>query len=215
MILAAGRGERMRPLTDLVPKPLLLVRGKSLIEWHVERLAQAGFCDLVINHAHLGHKIEAALGNGERFGVSISYSPEADALETAGGIANALKFLGEEPFLVVNADIFTDINYASLAGKLTSRQLAWLVLVDNPLHHPSGDFALDHAKVQEEGEHKLTYSGVGVYRPELFASVAQGSKARLAPLLRSAMATGRVGGEYHCGMWTDVGTPQRLEELNQ
>ena len=245
MILAAGRGERMRPLTDATPKPLLEAGGKALIVWHIEKLARAGFTELIINHAHLGAKIEAALGDGNRFGVNIRYSPEVEALETAGGIANALPLLnanlaqrdlvplsprerarregngqGEllpvrpEPFLVVNGDIFCDYDFAALPREL-GELTAWLVLVDNPDHHPDGDFALRRGKVLDDGEHKLTFSGIGIYRPELFASIVRGTKARLAPLLREQMAAGRVGGEHHHGLWLDVGTPQRLQELDQ
>ena len=213
MILAAGRGERMRPLTDVTPKPLLEAGGKPLIAWHIERLARAGFTELVVNHAHLGAKIEAVLGNGSRFGVSIRYSHEIEALETAGGIANAMPLLGPDPFLVVNGDIFCDYDFAALPRELGELS-AWLVLVDNPDHHPDGDFALRQDKVLDEGERKLTFSGIGVYRPELFAAIARGTKARLAPLLREQMAAGRVGGEYYRGLWLDVGTPQRLRKLD-
>jgi len=214
MILAAGRGERMRPLTDHTPKPLLPAGGKPLIVWHIERLAAAGLRELVINHAHLGTQIEAALGNGSRFGVSIQYSPEGEALETAGGIVNALPLLGGNPFLVVNGDIFTNFDFARLNYGLDSQLLAWLVLVDNPEHNGNGDFALQGNRVMEQGEDMHTFSGIGVYRPELFAAVQRGSKAKLAPLLRAAMRSGKVGGEYHGGRWTDVGTPQRLAELD-
>jgi MurNAc alpha-1-phosphate uridylyltransferase len=214
MILAAGRGERMRPLTDLTPKPLLQIGGKPLIVWHIEKLAQAGFRELVINHAHLGEQIEAALGNGERFGVSIRYSPEIEALETAGGIVNALSLLGKAPFLVVNGDIFTDYDFSGLRSGLAEGLLAWLVLVENPEHNNDGDFAIEQNRIAENGETMLTFSGIGVYRPELFATVVRGSKAKLAPLLRSAMRSGRVGGEYFAGCWTDVGTPERLAELD-
>jgi len=214
MILAAGRGERMRPLTDVTPKPLLKAGGKPLIVWHIERLARAGFTELVVNHAHLGEKIEAVLGNGSRFGVSIRYSHEIEALETAGGIANAMPLLGPEPFLVVNGDIFCDYDFTALPRELGELS-AWLVLVDNPDHHPDGDFALRNGKVLNGGEHKLTFSGIGIYRPELFAAIARGTKASLAPLLREQMTAGRVGGEHHCGLWLDVGTPQRLRELDQ
>ena len=214
MILAAGRGERMRPLTDVTPKPLLKAGGKPLIVWHIERLARAGFTELVVNHAHLGEKIEAVLGNGSRFGVSIRYSNEIEALETAGGIANAMPLLGPEPFLVVNGDIFCDYDFTALPRELGELS-AWLVLVDNPDHHPDGDFALRNGKVLNGGEHKLTFSGIGIYRPELFAAIARGTKASLAPLLREQMTAGRVGGEHHCGLWLDVGTPQRLRELDQ
>lgn len=215
MILAAGRGERMRPLTDHTPKPLLMVGAKPLIVWHIERLAAAGFYDLVINHAHLGEQIEAALGNGSQFGVSIRYSAEGEALETAGGIANALPLLGNMPFLVVNGDIYTDYDFSGLPAKLDETLLAWLVLVDNPEHNGGGDFALAGDRVAEQGGILHTFSGIGVYRPELFAGIARGSKARLAPLLRSAMRSGKVGGEYYSGCWLDVGTPQRLAELDK
>jgi MurNAc alpha-1-phosphate uridylyltransferase len=213
MILAAGRGERMRPLTDSVPKPLLEVGGKPLIVWHIERLARAGFADLVINHAHLGTLIEDYLGDGGRYGVNIRYSPEVEALETAGGIANALPLLGGEPFLVVNGDVYCDIDFAGLA--LGEGEAAFLVLVDNPPQHPGGDFALTGGKVSDEGERKLTFSGVGVYRPELFAAVAPGAKAKLAPLLRERMVLGQVGGSHYRGRWEDVGTPERLRRLDE
>ena len=214
MILAAGHGERMRPLTDRIPKPLLLAGGKPLIVWHIERLMCAGFRDLVINHAYLGKQIEAALGNGERFGVSIQYSPEGEALETAGGIANALPLLGEAPFLVVNGDIYTDYDFSGLQDELDETLLAWLVLVNNPEHNRGGDFALAGDRITEHGTVLHTFSGIGVYRPELFTGIAHGSKARLAPLLRTAMRSGKVGGEYYGGCWVDVGTPQRLAELD-
>ncbi|OIP18726.1 MAG: mannose-1-phosphate guanylyltransferase, partial [Betaproteobacteria bacterium CG2_30_59_46] len=199
---------------DVTPKPLLKAGGKPLIVWHIERLARAGFTELVVNHAHLGEKIEAVLGNGSRFGVSIRYSHEIEALETAGGIANAMPLLGPEPFLVVNGDIFCDYDFTALPRELGELS-AWLVLVDNPDHHPDGDFALRNGKVLNGGEHKLTFSGIGIYRPELFAAIARGTKASLAPLLREQMTAGRVGGEHHCGLWLDVGTPQRLRELDQ
>lgn len=216
MILAAGRGERMRPLTDKTPKPLLEIGGKPLIEWHIERLARAGVRELVINHAHLGMQIEDRLGNGERFGVAIRYSPEAEALETAGGIANALPLLGDTPFLVVNADVYCDFDFSVLiSAPMPPECVATLILVDNPFHHVDGDFALDGTRVCQRGAHMLTFSGIAVYRPELFGSVASGAKARLAPLLRVAMDEGRVNGMYFSGCWVDVGTPQRLEALNR
>lgn len=214
MILAAGRGERMRPLTDHTPKPLLPVGGKPLIIWHVERLANAGFRDIVINHAHLGRQIEVVLGNGSQFGVSIRYSSEAEALETAGGIANALPLLGDAPFLVVNGDVYIDCDFALLKDQLSESQLAWLLLVDNPAHNPDGDFALIDGQVVAHGTPMYTFSGIGIYRPALFDSVVRGSKAKLAPLLRAAMADGKVGGMHYAGRWTDVGTPQRLLELD-
>jgi MurNAc alpha-1-phosphate uridylyltransferase len=221
MILAAGRGERMRPLTDHTPKPLLPVGGKPLIAWHLERLAAAGLRDVVINHAHLGSQIEHALGDGSRWGLSIRYSPEPEgALETAGGIANALPLLGsDEPFLVVNGDIFCDWD---AAGAVRSGDLAHLVLVPNPQHHPQGDFCLSGGRVEvectpstDDDAQTLTFSGIGVYRPQIFAGVARGQKAKLAPLLRAAMAGNQVSGELHRGSWVDVGTPQRLDELDR
>ena len=214
MILAAGSGVRMRPLTDAKPKPLLEVRGKALIEWLIESLARAGLREIVINHAHLGNMIEAALGNGARFGVTISYSRELQALETAGGIAKALPLLGREPFIAVNGDIFCDFDFASLAKRMLSRNLAHLVLVPNPPHHPQGDFGLDGNEVRAEGGPRWTFSGIGLYRAELFEGIHPGSKGQLAPLLRAAMARKEVSGEIHSGLWHDVGTPERLEALN-
>ena len=215
MILAAGRGERMRPLSDSVPKCLLEVRGKSLVAWLLEALARSGVRDIVINHAHLGHMIEAALGDGRRFGVAIRYSPEAEALETAGGIANALPLLGEAPFLAVNSDVFCDFDFSSLVTHALDERLAHLVLVANPPHHPRGDFALRGSRVTDAGDPKWTFSGIGLYQPALFASVKPGSKGQLATLLRAAMTRGLVSGEIHRGEWYDVGTPTRLAELNQ
>jgi len=214
MILAAGRGERMRPLTDHTPKPLLLVGGKPLIVWHLERLAQAGFCDIVINHAHLGAQIEQALGDGSRFGVRIQYSAEGEALETAGGIANALPLLDNEPFLVVNGDVFCDFDFGEIIKQPMDGVVAHLVLVDNPPQHPDGDFVLHHGKLVETGDHRLTFSGIGIYRPELFTSVVRGSKAKLAPLLRAEISQGRVSAEHYRGHWVDVGTPERLQALD-
>lgn len=218
MILAAGRGERMRPLTDHTPKPLLQAGGKPLIVWHIERLVRAGITELVINHAHLGAQIEQTLGDGGRFGAHIRYSSEGTALETAGGIAFALHLLGNQPFAVVNGDVYCDYDFAhlpSLAAKMQqSRNSAHLVLVDNPVHHPNGDFGLRAVQVTDTAP-KLTFSGIGLYRPELFAHIPRGSKAPLAPLLRKQIALGKVSGEHHRGAWIDVGTPQRLEELDR
>ncbi|MCX7164990.1 MAG: nucleotidyltransferase family protein [Rhodocyclales bacterium] len=221
MILAAGRGERMRPLTDITPKPLLPVGGKPLIVWHLERLAKAGLRDVVINHAHLGAQIEAALGNGARWGLSIRYSAEPEgALETAGGIGNALPLLGhEKPFLVINGDIYCDWDVARAATALADKDLAHLVLVPNPQHHPRGDFSLIGTEVGADiaaaaGVQVCTFSGIGIYRPQLFAEIGRGQRAQLAPLLRTAMAARKVSGELHAGRWTDVGTPQRLAELD-
>ncbi len=213
MILAAGRGERMRPLTDTTPKPLLEVGGRPLIEWHLQALAEAGFRNVVINHAWLGDRIEKRLGQGDRFGLRIRYSPEpAGALETAGGIVNALPLLGDAPFVVINGDIWTDYPLAQLPRELNG-DLAHLVLVDNPPHHPRGDFRLQGERVMDDGEPRLTFSGIGVYAPRLFADCAPGPRP-LAPVLREAMAAGRVGGEHYRGRWFDIGTPQRLAELD-
>jgi N-acetyl-alpha-D-muramate 1-phosphate uridylyltransferase len=213
MILAAGRGERMRPLTDHIPKPLLKVGGKSLIVWHLERLAKAGFKEVVINHAHLGEQIEQALGDGSVWGLNVQYSPETSALETAGGIANALPLLGDAPFLVVNGDVFTEIDFGAL--QLVSPNLAHLVMVDNPPQHPDGDFVVDSGKVTNQGNHKLTFSGIGIYHPALFVDVERGQAAKLAPLLRSAMIKGLVTGEHYQGIWHDIGTPERLSFLDK
>ena len=214
MILAAGRGVRMRPLTDATPKSLLAAGGKPLIVWQLERLARAGFTEAVINHAHLGHMIEAALGDGSRFGVSIRYSPEPEALETAGGIALALPLLGAEPFLVINADIYTDYDLAALTRVELQDGLAHLVLVDNPPQHPRGDFALEAGRVRETGKRMLTFSGIGVYAPRLFGGIPPSAKVALAPILRKAMAADRVSGEHHRGRWHDIGTAERLQALD-
>ncbi len=223
----------MRPLTDVCPKPLLPAGGMPLIGWHLRRLADAGLREVVINHAWLGEQIERTLGDGSSWGVSIRYSPEAQALETAGGIAQALPMLGDDPFLVINGDIWCDWNPArarTIGDQLTALGwLAWCVLVDNPEHHPKGDFLLDGGRL-DGGRHdggldagatladadapRLTFSGIGIYHPQLFASVASGSRAPLAPLLRQAAAQGRAGAERHDGRWTDVGTPQRLARLD-
>jgi N-acetyl-alpha-D-muramate 1-phosphate uridylyltransferase len=218
MILAAGRGERMRPLTDVRPKALLAVGGKPLIEWHIAKLAAAGFSTIVINHAHLGALIEAALGAGERFGVDIIYSPETEALETAGGIAHALRLLGDAPFAVVNADVFSDFDYLRLAdavGRLAQQDaLAHLVLVANPEHHAAGDFALRGERVALDGE-RFTFSGIAAYRPAMFKAIAPGANAKLAPLLREHIASQRVSGELYSGRWRDIGTPARLALLER
>jgi MurNAc alpha-1-phosphate uridylyltransferase len=212
MILAAGRGERMRPLTDTVPKPLLRIGGQTLIERHVHALARAGITDLVINHAHLGEQIVRALGDGHAYGVSIRYSPETDgSLETGGGIMNALPLLGAEPFLVVNGDIWTDFPFASLPSRIGG--LAHLVMVDNPEHHPEGDFSLSAGELSRQGPAMLTYAGIGVYRPELFAGCSPGAFP-LGPLLRDAMDAGQVSGEHYTGNWFDIGTPERLDAVN-
>lgn len=218
MILAAGRGERMRPLTDHTPKPLLEAGGKPLIVWQIERLRGAGFTELVINHAHLGQLLEAALGDGRAFGVRIAWSPEAEALETAGGIRQALPLLGEAPFVVVNGDVFCDADLGALrtaAETLAAGgDLAHLLLVPNPRHHAGGDFALEAGRVRPDGEARLTFSGLGAYHPALFARLAAGERARLAPLLCAAMDADRVAGARHDGLWIDVGTPARLAEVD-
>ncbi len=218
MILAAGRGERMRPLTDHTPKPLLQAGGKPLIVWQIEKLARAGFSRIVINHAHLGDQIEETLGNGHALGVSIAYSAEAPAaLETAGGIAKALPLLGDTPFAVVNGDVFCEFDYARLAQTVTNMpatDLAHLVLVDNPEHNPAGDFSLAGTRLTDSGP-RFTFSGIGVYRPALFAAVPAGQPAKLAPLLRQAISADQVGGEHSQAYWLDVGTPQRLQQLDQ
>lgn len=212
MILAAGRGERMRPLTDHTPKPLLEVGGKSLIIWHLERLAKAGFKEVVINHAHLGEQIEQALGNGSQWGLNIQYSPEKIALETAGGIANALPLLGDAPFLVVNGDTFSEIDFTAL--KLLPNHLAHLVLVDNPSQHPNGDFSIENGLLKNDGEHKLTFSGIGIYQPALFVDIVRGEPAKLAPLLRLAIVQNKATAQHYQGVWHDIGTPARLHDLD-
>jgi MurNAc alpha-1-phosphate uridylyltransferase len=213
MILAAGRGERMRPLTDELPKPLLAVGGKPLVVWLIESLARAHFTDLVMNVSHLGERLEGALEDGRRWGVRIRYSREPEALETAGGIAMALPLLGREPFAVVNGDIYTDFDFASLHAPRDA--LAHLVLIDNPPHHPGGDFALQRGLVASEGAVRYTFSGIGVYQPSLFSDIVAGTKRQLAAVLRPEIAAGRVTGEHFRGRWLDVGTPERLAALDR
>lgn len=211
----------MRPLTDTCPKPLLAVGGKPLIVWLIERLVRAGVRDLVINHAHLGSMIETALGTGNTWGARIRYSPEPVALETAGGIANALPLLGRDPFIVANADVYSGYDYTGLVRVIDRLRIegqpdrAHLVLVDNPDHHPGGDFTFEQGRVTAFGPHRLTYTGIGVLTPALFASISQGTSARLAPLLRAAIAAGTVSGERFDGTWIDVGTPERLTNLDR
>lgn len=209
----------MRPLTDHCPKPLLAPGGMPLIERHLRRLAAAGFDSAVINHAWLGEKIESALGDGGRFGMRITYSREGTALETAGGIANALPLLGEAPFLAINADTYCDLDLGRARGialqLAATRHLAWLALVPNPPHHAAGDFSLRNGLVHlEPGAPRFTFSGIGVYAPQLFAGIPRGTTAKLAPLLRKTIAAGQVGGELHEGRWVDVGTPERLAALD-
>ena len=221
MILAAGRGERMRPLTDHTPKPLLQVGGKPLIVWHIERLCAAGFTHIVINHAHLGQQIEDALGNGAALGVSIVYSREGTALETAGGIATALPLMDAEVFPVVNGDVYTEFDFSRLAEPMArlaaGPDQVHLVLVNNPPQHPNGDFVLDGDRVRrgEASPARLTFSGVGVYHRALFDQTVAGEKAPLAPLLFQAIDAGRASGEYFGGRWVDVGTPERLQQLDE
>lgn len=222
MILAAGRGERMKPLTDACPKPLLKVAGIPLIEHHINKLKLAGIIDIVINHAWLGEQIESYFGNGDNWGVNIQYSPEYDgALETAGGIINALPLLGMNEFLIVNGDIYCDMPFTHLP-KLNHGQLAHLFLVDNPEHNLNGDFFIDGSLLSVElaadnnstDSHKFTYSGIGIYHPELFLGLAV-EKAPLAPILKQAMQQHKINGSIYQGLWSDIGTPQRLEQINQ
>lgn len=227
MIFAAGRGERMRPLTDTCPKPLLKVRGRPLIVWHIASLVRAGITEIIINHAHLGQMIEDTLGDGSRYGATITYSAEGTALETAGGIAKARHLLGSAPFVAVAADIFcpqfdftqvkTALEDNDVWGNphpVENRDIAWLYLVKNPAHHPLGDFALNSFSIANDGEPRYTFSGIGVYRPEMFDSVTAGDSAKLAPLLREYAARGQVGGDIYRNEWTDVGTVERLDQLN-
>jgi MurNAc alpha-1-phosphate uridylyltransferase len=213
MILAAGRGERLRPLTDHTPKPLLEVRGKPLIHWHLERLAGGGVREVVINLSWLGERIQAALGDGSRWGLHLHYSEEGPVpLETGGGVFRALPWLGAAPFLLVNGDAYTDLEYTRLA--LPAGRDAQLVLVANPPQHPHGDFALRDGLVHDDGEPRWTYSGIGVYSAALFAGCSDG-RFPLLPLLKRAISLGRLGGTVHRGTWHDVGTIERLTELNR
>lgn len=220
MILAAGRGERLRPLTDTTPKPLLVAGGRPLIVWHLQRLAAAGWREVVINHAHLGEQIEAALGDGSAFGLHIAYSPEpTGALETAGGIAAALPLLGEQPFLAVNGDIWCDWDFsqARRIAQTTDQRRAHLLLVANPAHHPGGDFCLQGEVLRAATAARsgtLTYAGIGVFWPGFFAGVTAGATMKLRPLLDQGIDRGIVTGEQHGGRWIDVGTRERLAELD-
>ena len=212
MVLAAGRGERMRPLTDAMPKPLVPVGGRPLIAWHLAALARAGIQEVVVNLSWLGERLRTALGDGSAFGVKIHYSDEGPVpLETGGGIFRALPLLGPEPFLVVNGDIWTDLDLAAPAVEPDA--LAHLVLVPNPVHHPRGDFGLESGRVLEDGAERFTFSGVAVYRPEFFAGCSDG-RFPLLPLFRRAIAAGRLGGSLYRGQWSDVGTPERLASLD-
>ena len=215
MILAAGKGERMRPLTLHTPKPLLPVAGKPLIEYHLERLAALGVREVVINHAWLGEQIEQHLGDGARFGLAIAYSPEGEPLETGGGIFRALPLLGEAPFLLLNGDVWCEEQLENLPRQITG--LAHLLLVDNPAHNGKGDFHLQadgRVRQAQAGDSTLTYSGIAVLHPQLFAGCKDGAFA-LAPLLRAAMDRGLVSGQRATGHWVDVGTPERLADIEQ
>jgi len=211
MVLAAGRGERMRPLTDTCPKPLLQVAGKALIEHHISSLVKAGFRELVINHAYLGQQIEDYLGDGSKYNISITYSAENEALETGGGIYKALNLLGNDAFLVVNGDVFCEYDFSLLPK--TINDLVHLVMIDNPEHNPKGDFYFHNGRLLETKGSKLTYSGIGIYRPELFKACSSG-KFPLAPLLRMAIKNKAISAEHYAGFWMDVGTPERLEYIN-
>jgi len=214
MILAAGRGERMRPLTDSRPKPLLDVDGRALIEWHIQALKEAGIKDILINTSWLGDQIPEYLGDGAYWGVNLTFSHEDKALETAGGIRKALDFFGEEPFIVVNGDIWTDFDYKELLKKPV--KLAHIVLVPNPEHNNDGDFTINDAGiVSDEGEQRLTFSGIGVYDPKVFVGLPLNQPYPLAPLLKQMMFYESVTGEIFDGRWYDIGTPERLDELNQ
>jgi MurNAc alpha-1-phosphate uridylyltransferase len=214
MILAAGRGERLRPLTDRLPKALAEAGGKALIAWQLKRLAAAGFREVVINVAWLGERIEALLGNGSAFGVSIAYSREPQPLESAGGIANARALLGTGPFALVNADVYCDFDLAALRERALEGHLAHLVLAPNPPHHAAGDFSLEAGKAGNAPAPRYTYTGIALVDPALVAPVHAGDKAQLAPLLRAAADAGRLSGELHRGLWRDAGTAERLAELD-
>ena len=227
MIFAAGRGERMRPLTDTIPKPLVKVRGRPLITWHVLNLVRAGIVDIVINHSRLGHMIEDELGDGSRYGARIAYSHEPTPLETAGGIVNARHLLGDEPFLAISADIYApyfdfaeardvlkDTDSLGNAYPHDKRDIAWLYLTPNPWHNPNGDFGLNLYTLTNEGEPKWNFANIGVYRPDMFDGLQPGEFIKLGPLMRKFIEQGRIGGEIYDGPWVNVGTIEQLEELN-
>ena len=214
MILSAGRGERMRPLTDVLPKPLLEVHGKALIEWHIEKLVESGFEEIIINIAHLGAKIVKSIGDGSKYGTKITYSDEREegSLESAGGIIKALLLLGEETFLVVNGDVYSDYQFDS--NFKLGEDLAHLILVPNPEHNIDGDFGLNDTRVLNSSKNKKTFSGIAYYNPKLFENISYG-KSALAPLLRGLIKDDKVSGSIHHGYWYDIGTPQRLEKINK
>lgn len=213
MILAAGRGDRMRPLTDNTPKPLLQINGKPLIQYQIEKLVSAGIKDIVINHAIMGDQIEAWFGNGRQLGANITYSAEGSMpLETGGGIFRALPYLGSDPFIAVNADIWTDYPYQDLPKTLTGQ--AHLILVNNPRHNPNGDFAMHDGYICNQGTVRYTFSGIGVYSHELFRHSSNGVFP-LAPLIRKAAEGRQVTAELYQGIWIDIGTPERLQELSE
>jgi MurNAc alpha-1-phosphate uridylyltransferase len=220
LILAAGRGERMRPLTDAVPKPLLAVGGKALIDWQVERLVAAGFDDLVVNHSHLGQRIEAALGDGRRFGARIRYSHEAEALETAGGVARALDLLGEQPFAVVSGDIYTEYDYARLLPRIAAiahepgRTIAHFVMVDNPPWHAAGDDMSVAGERIVRGVGRLTYGNIAVFHPGPFRAISPGARLKMFPWAYRFVDEGRVSGERYAGVWDNIGTPEQLAALD-
>ncbi len=227
MLLAAGRGERMRPLTDTLPKPLLTVRGRPLIVWHILNLVRAGITEIVINLHYRGEQIQQALGDGSKFGAKISYSVEDIPLETAGGIATARHLLGEQAFVCVSADVYCPhFDFAQVKSALQDadmwgnpyavdeRDIAWLYLVNNPAHHPTGDFAMNLYTLANTGEPRFTFSGIAVFRPEMFDSIQAGQPEKLVTLLRHYADKGVLGGEVYPGPWTDVGTPERLAQLN-
>ncbi|SAK96409.1 nucleotidyl transferase [Caballeronia hypogeia] len=220
MIFAAGRGERMRPLTDTCPKPLLEAGGKPLIVWQIERLAAAGIRTVVINHAWLGEQIEAALGDGSRWGIELRYSAETEALETAGGIANARHLIGDGVFIAVSGDVFCDFDYASLrerASKLASMDAPGmhLVMVPNPPFHPKGDFALNDGMLALEGEQRFTFGNIGLYDTRMFGDLAPGTRRALTPYYRETIVHGRASGELYEGRWENVGTPAQLRALDE
>lgn len=217
MLLAAGKGKRMLPLTQSTPKPLLQAGGKPLIAYHLEKLARAGIREVIINHAYLGQQLEQALADGSDYGIRIHWSPEGEEpLETAGGIIHALPRLGKEPFILISADIWTDYDFANLPDELPGDSLAHLVMVPNAPHHPRGDFVLDGWQLQlaaEASAQTCTYSGIGVFHPQMFVGLEAGFRA-LRPLLESAITAQRISAELHSGDWFDIGSPERLQELD-